>query len=129
MEANLKNWLNQLSFNLQEIFQTIDQKIPKTFQFNRLQLALMVAGIIIVCFLLFHRTKYIAIESEAPQETNVPKIRCKRILGKTWYPTGWIYNKETELWEPPENLIAESYDRWAWDEKRGIWVDLYKQRI
>ena len=40
-----------------------------------------------------------------------------------WYPTGWTWNEEKQLWEPPDYLSQESHDRWEWNETSRIWVD------
>ena len=42
--------------------------------------------------------------------------------------TGWIYDRDTKKWDPPEYLIKESRTRWKWDEEKQIWIDLEKQR-
>lgn len=41
-------------------------------------------------------------------------------------PTGWIWNEEKKLWEPPNYLAKESKDRWEWDPEKGIWKDKSK---
>lgn len=47
---------------------------------------------------------------------------------RTWYPTGWTYNKETHLWDPPDYLVAEASKRWVWNSDKGIWEDRYKSK-
>ena len=32
-----------------------------------------------------------------------------------WYSTGWTYNEDTGLWDPPDFVVKESNDRWQWD--------------
>ena len=43
-----------------------------------------------------------------------------------WYPTGWVFNEETQKWDPPDYLSAEAEEKWAWDENKRIWVDKAK---
>ena len=41
--------------------------------------------------------------------------------------TGWTFNEETQLWEPPKSLQRESAQRWEWDEDKKIWIDKNKK--
>ena len=45
-----------------------------------------------------------------------------------WYPTGWSYNEDKGLWEPPDYLKTESDDKWEWDPEKRIWIDTEKKR-
>ena len=38
-------------------------------------------------------------------------------------PTGWTFNEQTKLWEPPAELKKESKSRWKWDEEKRIWIE------
>lgn len=53
----------------------------------------------------------------------------KRQSGKepTWYPSGWVRNKRTGMWDPPDYLEKESKSRWKWDAEKQIWIDLSKE--
>lgn len=42
-------------------------------------------------------------------------------------PTGWIWNEEKQLWDPPDYLSKQSKEKWEWDEKRRIWIDREKK--
>ena len=42
-------------------------------------------------------------------------------------PTGWIYDRDTRKWEPPESLKEESRRKWKWDPEKKIWIDLEKE--
>lgn len=48
--------------------------------------------------------------------------------GKFYSPTGWTFNEETKLWEPPDYLIKQSKEKWEWDEEKRIWIDKEKDR-
>lgn len=64
------------------------------------------------------------------------KIRNKYIIhsnGKkpeepNWYPSGWTYNEETGLWDPPDYLPEESRNKWRWDPEKEIWIDKEKEK-
>lgn len=43
------------------------------------------------------------------------------------YPSGWVKNEDTGLWEPPEYLKEESKSRWVWNDEKRIWIDTYKK--
>lgn len=45
-----------------------------------------------------------------------------------WSPTGWVYDRDTCKWDPPEYLIKESEEKWKWDDEKKIWIDLEKKR-
>ena len=49
------------------------------------------------------------------QNQNINKSR-------KWYPTGWVFNEETQLWEPPD-YMEEDAKKWEWDEDKLIWID------
>lgn len=40
-----------------------------------------------------------------------------------WYTNGWVYNEETNRWDPPDYLSEESARKWKWDEEKQIWID------
>ena len=44
-----------------------------------------------------------------------------------WYPTGWTYNEDTKLWEPPDYVCKESSEKWKWDPEKRIWIDKEKE--
>lgn len=46
---------------------------------------------------------------------------------RKWYPSGWVFNEETQLWEPPDYVSDQSKDKWRWDEKKQIWIDQEKE--
>lgn len=52
----------------------------------------------------------------------------KRENEPNWYPSGWTYNEDTQLWEPPDYIRNESNDKWKWDPEKKIWIDTEKQR-
>lgn len=45
-----------------------------------------------------------------------------------WYPTGWIFNEETQLWEPPDYLSKQTKQKWRWDDEKKIWIDTEKEQ-
>lgn len=42
--------------------------------------------------------------------------------------SGWTWNEDTKLWEPPEGAGAEARKKWTWDEDKQIWVDVEQQK-
>ena len=54
------------------------------------------------------------------QRNKTPKHEPK------WYPSGWVFNEETQLWDPPDYLCKESKEKWEWDEQRQIWIERQK---
>ena len=44
-----------------------------------------------------------------------------------WSPTGWIYDRDTQKWNPPEYLAEDSAKKWRWDEEKRIWIDREKE--
>ena len=44
-----------------------------------------------------------------------------------WSPTGWIYDRDTKKWDPPEYLSEESEIKWRWNEEKRIWIDQEKE--
>lgn len=52
----------------------------------------------------------------------------KRENEPNWYPSGWTWNEEKQLWEPPDFLNKESAKKWTWDSSKQIWVDEEKER-
>lgn len=99
------------------------------FHFTQMQLLCLIGIIVIICFLIAKKhNKQNQPEVQQANTALQPTNKTKRVIGKTWYPTGWTYNEKTKLWEPPDYLIAESYERWVWDDEKGIWIDLYKKK-
>lgn len=47
---------------------------------------------------------------------------------KIMFESGWSWNEENKLWEPPSNASAESKKKWEWDAERQIWVDVEQQK-
>lgn len=47
---------------------------------------------------------------------------------KLMFESGWTWNEDTKLWEPPSNASAESKKKWEWDAERQIWVDVEQQK-
>ena len=45
-----------------------------------------------------------------------------------WSPTGWIYDRDTMKWNPPDYLEEESRKKWRWDEEKRIWIDTEKEK-
>ena len=44
-----------------------------------------------------------------------------------WYPSGWVFNEETQKWDPPDYLSSQSKEKWAWDVEKQIWIDREKE--
>lgn len=44
-----------------------------------------------------------------------------------WSPTGWVYDRDTQKWDPPEYLAEESARKWRWNKEKRIWVDQDKE--
>lgn len=61
------------------------------------------------------------------KETKIQKRSKASQKEPKWYPTGWTFNEETQLWDPPDYLSKQSKEKWEWDEKRRIWVDRKKK--
>lgn len=113
-----------------------NEKIPDTFVITKEQYVILVIACLILCF---HRDKK---KKKAKQEytqqviseaKKLNKIKQTiptgpKVLGKTWYPTGWTYNEAKKLWEPPDFLSEEAKKRWVWDPEKEIWIDLYKNK-
>lgn len=51
----------------------------------------------------------------------------KQPIEPKWYPTGWVFNEETQKWDPPDYLSAESKEKWVWDAKKQVWIDQVKE--
>lgn len=56
-------------------------------------------------------------EREELQSKERPKRKGKKIT--KWYPTGWTFNEETQLWDPPDYLDETNLNRKP-KEKRKI---------
>ena len=90
--------------------------------FDKISGALMLIGII---FTFFKRKK----KSKVPKQTPEQKQKNKPLRKYSkWYPSGWVFNEETQLWEPPDYLSKESKEKWEWDEEKRIWIDKEKDR-
>ena len=44
-----------------------------------------------------------------------------------WYPTGWVFNEETQLWQAPDYMTEQSQTKWRWDAEKKIWIDAEKE--
>lgn len=67
--------------------------------------------------------KNIAIYAEPePEEPAIYQARHGE-----WSPTGWVYDRDTQKWDPPEYLAEESARKWRWNEEKRIWVDQDKE--
>ena len=110
--------------------------IPDTFIITRKQFILLVVACLYLCF---YRTKQAKRTKQKQQQEIIEEAKrlnrvtqtipkSPKVLGKTWYPTGWTYNEAKKLWEPPDFLSAEAKDRWAWDPEKEVWIDLYKDK-
>ena len=122
----------QTKYLLNEII-NLCQTIPDKIIISREEYILLIA----LCIALILNTA--SSNRNNKQNPNSQKENAKRnvrevkrlspkVLGKTWYPTGWTYNEAKKLWEPPDFLSAEAKDRWAWDPEKEIWIDLYKDK-
>ena len=60
------------------------------------------------------------------EKNNKDGYAGNRKLKTKWYPTGWTFNEETQLWEPPDYIKKESDQKWEWDQKERIWIDKEK---
>lgn len=41
--------------------------------------------------------------------------------------TGWVYDRDTRKWVPPERLCQEAKEKWRWDPEKRIWIDREKE--
>lgn len=65
-------------------------------------------------------------EYEEERRTHKRTMNKKSYAEPKWYPTGWVFNEETQLWEPPDYIEKEAEQKWKWDEEKKIWVDKEK---
>lgn len=65
------------------------------------------------------------LEVHQDPEPEEPKIYQAR--HGEWSPTGWVYDRDTQKWDPPEYLAEESARKWRWNEDKRIWVDQDKE--
>ena len=99
-----------------------------------LVLILIVIAISLGVYALFIATativfKIIWFSAKIKQNVTFTQTNREGYPGKQkWYPTGWVFNEETQLWEPPDYLRPESKNKWKWDEKKKIWIDTEKER-
>ena len=70
-----------------------------------------------------HRLKKLEVRKDPEKEE--PVIYQAR--HGEWSPTGWVYDRETQKWNPPEYLAEESAKKWRWDEEKRIWIDREKE--
>ena len=89
-----------------------------------LVLILIVIAISLGVYALFIATativfKIIWFSAKIKQNVTFTQTNREGYPGKQkWYPTGWVFNEETQLWEPPDYLRPESKNKWKWDEKK-----------
>ena len=43
-------------------------------------------------------------KTDKPKKTTKKKGKWK---APKWYPTGWVFNEETQLWEPPDYISKD----------------------
>lgn len=67
------------------------------------------------------------ISEKEPKTKDSNIYQGNRKKGTKWYPSGWTYNEETSLWEPPDYLAKESSEKWRWDPDKRIWIDKEKE--
>lgn len=65
-------------------------------------------------------------ESEATNEPEQPSIY--QAQHGEWSPTGWVYDRDTKKWDPPDYLSKESEEKWRWNEEKRIWIDTEKEK-
>lgn len=65
-------------------------------------------------------------EFTEPKELEEPAIYQAR--HGEWSPTGWVYDRDTKKWDPPDYLSKESDEKWRWNEEKGIWIDTQKEK-
>lgn len=104
--------------------------------FNTISLCLMIIGLIIALIcgrkMNFRIRPYFTEQlNEQYQEPNFdeyPEETKKAKKTKTQQsPTGWTYDKDTQRWEPPQNMSTESREKWRWDPEKRIWIDREKE--
>ena len=86
-------------------------------------------GTIVIKKIWFKNKFHIVKEKERHREqtqTHNQSYRGNPSNNTQWYPTGWTYNEETQLWEPPDYVKKESDQKWDWDQKKRIWIDKEK---
>ena len=138
----ISDYLYTQILEIARFFQTVfqlaikfwNEKVPETFVITKKQYVILLVACLVLCFHRNSKTKKARqkqkqqINQEAKKFQRVSQAIPKgpKVLGQNWYPTGWIYNEKTKLWEPPDFLVAEAKDRWVWDPEKGIWIDLHK---
>ena len=146
-----KNFIHPINGQLKETFSGIasffetiiqyiekiwEEYLPDTFIITRRQFILLVIACLYLCFYRAKKTekakqeqqKKIVEEAKRLNRVTQTIPKSPKVLGKTWYPTGWTYNEAKKLWEPPDFLSAEAKDRWVWDPEKEVWIDLYKDK-
>lgn len=135
--------LNQLWLTMQKDFiQPIGKQVKAHFSgiTKFVETIIQIILLVIAClYLCLYRTKQAKRTKQKQQKEIVEEAKrlnrvtqtipkSPKVLGKTWYPTGWTYNEAKKLWEPPDFLSAEAKDRWVWDPEKEVWIDLYKDK-
>ena len=67
--------------------------------FNTIMNVLFLTGFVYVFFC----RNAIRMSSKQRNKQNQQKKRNQKLSTK-WYPTGWVFNEETKLWEPPDYI-------------------------
>lgn len=70
---------------------------------------------------------YRLIRTRKPKLKKVNAPPYTNYKNNPWYPTGWTWNDDKKLWEPPDYLAKESKERWEWDDEKYIWRDKTKE--
>jgi len=136
VKAHFSGITNFFETIIQNIGNFCKDYIPDTFIITRRQFILLVIACLYLCFYITKQAKRAKpkqqkeIVEEAKRLNRVTQTipKSPKVLGKTWYPTGWTYSEAKKLWEPPDFLSAEAKDRWVWDPEKEVWIDLYKDK-
>ena len=119
------------------------QKFFGTFtadNFNAINLSLTVIGLVItilmgrkISFRLRNnqnntfKVDFLEEEDEEPEEDEEESSIYQARHGE-WSTTGWVYDRDTMKWDPPDYLEEESRKKWRWDEEKRIWIDVEKEK-
>lgn len=66
-------------------------------------------------------------EESADQDEDDEEPSIYQAKHGAWSPTGWVYDRDTMKWDPPEYLEKESREKWRWDDEKRIWIDKDKE--